>query len=38
LIGEEARCIIHVDNGGARKHAFVWASWEDGNGLIDPGV
>lgn len=38
LIGEEAGCIVRVDNGRARKDAFGWVAWKDGDGLVGPGV
>jgi hypothetical protein len=38
LVGEEARGVVHVDDGGAGEHAFGGAARKDGNGLVGPGI
>jgi hypothetical protein len=38
LVGEEARSIVRVDDGGAGEDAFGGAPREEGDGLVGPGV
>ena len=38
LIGEEARSIVSVDDGGAGEDAFGGGPREEGDGLVSPGV